>query len=330
MSDIDITKFASEGNRDLHILFGSQSGNSEGLAEKWQKEAPRYGLIPTVHDMDGFDIKSMSEMTRVMIVCSTWGEGEMPDNAEELYQEALDAGSILSKTNFSVCSLGDTGYDLFCQSGKDWDKTLQDMGGARIYDRVDCDVDYEMPAEEWMKGVMPKLACVGDDGTFVPELEEKMVAYASGVEIDEPEEKVEAVGGTTAYQAMATVPLFFKKPNKWLKRVKGVLAEDELPTTGIEKAKEMFKELRKVTLKSLPQGRDYIALVDMTRCKDDIRISIIPSEIFYNNGTFGRYKDKLKERFTWSGSFNESDNIVPDNTQMFLDYEIQWSESNGS
>ena len=75
---------------------------------------------------------------------------------------------------------------------------------------------------------------------------------------------------------------------------------------------------------------DYIALVDMTRCKDDIRISIIPSEIFYNNGTFGRHRDKLKERFTWSGSFNESDNIVPDNTQMFLDYEIQWSESNGS
>ena len=85
MADTDIATFASEGNRDLHILFGSQSGNSEGLAEKWQKEAPRYGLNPTIHDMDGFDIKSMSEMTRVMIVCSTWGEGEMPDNAEELY-----------------------------------------------------------------------------------------------------------------------------------------------------------------------------------------------------------------------------------------------------
>ena len=90
MADTDIATFASEGNRDLHILFGSQSGNSEGLAEKWQKEAPRYGLNPTIHDMDGFDIKSMSEMTRVMIVCSTWGEGEMPDNAEELYQEALN------------------------------------------------------------------------------------------------------------------------------------------------------------------------------------------------------------------------------------------------
>ena len=218
MADTDIATFASEGNRDLHILFGSQSGNSEGLAEKWQKEAPRYGLNPTIHDMDGFDIKSMSEMTRVMIVCSTWGEGEMPDNAEELYQEALDAGSILSKTNFSICALGDTGYDLFCQSGKDWDKTLQDMGGSRIYDRVDCDVDYEMPAEEWMKGVMPKLACVGDDGVFVSDLEEKMVAYASGIEIDEPEEEEVIVGIPQAGVMMmpqAMTPLEKPRPHHY-------------------------------------------------------------------------------------------------------------------
>ena len=201
MSDTDITKFATEGNRDLHILFGSQSGNSEGLAEKWQKEAPRYGLNPTIHDMDGFDIKSMSEMTRVMIVCSTWGEGEMPDNAEELYQEALDAGSILSKTNFSICALGDTGYDLFCQSGKDWDKTLEDMGGSRIHDRVDCDVDDEVPAEEWMNGAMPKLACVDGDGNFMPDLVDDMVSYASGNEVSAPDESdvsepaLPAIGG---------------------------------------------------------------------------------------------------------------------------------------
>ena len=147
MSEVDVKTFATEGNRDLHILYGSQSGNSEGLAEKWQKEATRYGLTPTVHDMDGFDIKSMSDMSRVMIVCSTWGEGEMPDNAEELYESAVGVGKILNNTHFSICALGDTDYDLFCQSGKDWDKTLEDMGGSRIYDRVDCDVDFEDPAE---------------------------------------------------------------------------------------------------------------------------------------------------------------------------------------
>ena len=267
MSETDISKFVSEGNRDLHILFGSQSGNSEGLAEAWEQEATRYGLKGKVHDMDGFDIKSMAEMSRVMIVCSTWGEGEMPDNAEDLYESATSAGSILSKTNFSICALGDTGYDLFCQSGKDWDKTLEDMGGSRIHDRVDCDVDFEMPAEEWMKGAMSKLACVDDGGKFLPDLVDNMVDYAAGIEIEAPVETTEElVGGTTAYQAMTTTSLFFQKPNKWLTKMKDVLDEEDLPTTGIEKAKDMFKELRKITLKSLPQGKDYIALVDNEKC----------------------------------------------------------------
>ena len=69
MSDVDITAFANEGNRDLHILYGSQSGNSEGLAEKWQKESQKYGLKATVHDMDGFDINSR--------VCVCYGSGSL-------------------------------------------------------------------------------------------------------------------------------------------------------------------------------------------------------------------------------------------------------------
>ena len=139
-----------------------------------------------------------------MIVCSTWGEGEMPDNAEDLYESATSAGSILSKTNFSICALGDTGYDLFCQSGKDWDKTLEDMGGSRIHDRVDCDVDFEMPAEEWMKGAMPKLACVDDSGKFLPDLVENMKAHAAGIEIEVPVEAAEGPVATT--QAIPSMP----------------------------------------------------------------------------------------------------------------------------
>ena len=190
MSDVDIAAFATEGNRDLHILYGSQSGNSEGLAEKWQKEAAKYGLTPTVHDMDGFDINSMSGMSRVMIVCSTWGEGEMPDNAEELYEAAVGVGKILTNTHFSICALGDTGYDLFCQSGKDWDKTMEDMGGTRIHDRVDCDVDFEDPAELWMNGTMSKLACVDSDGAFQADLVDSMASYSSGAVIESEAETI--------------------------------------------------------------------------------------------------------------------------------------------
>jgi NAD-dependent dihydropyrimidine dehydrogenase PreA subunit len=94
-----------------------------------------------------------------------------------------------------------------------------------------------------------------------------MVAYASGAEVEtDTEEATQENAGTTAYQAMGAASLFFHKPNKWLKRVKETLDDEDLPTTGIEKAKDMFKELRKITLKALPQGKDYIALVDNEKC----------------------------------------------------------------
>ena len=141
------------------------------------------------------------------------------------------------------------------------------MGGTRIHDRVDCDVDFEDPAEQWMNGTMSKLACVDNDGAFQADLVDNMASYASGAVMEtEAETVVEENTGTSAYQAMGTASLFFHKPNKWLKRVKEAVDDDELPTTGIEKAKDMFKELRKKTLKSLPQGKDYIALVDNEKC----------------------------------------------------------------
>ena len=168
------------GDRDLHILFGSQSGNAEGLCALIAKRAADYGLVGHVHDMDGFDLGSLSGMKRVLIACSTWGEGEQPDNAEALFQAASGAGKILSNTHFSVCSLGDTGYEFFCQSGKEWDEVLETMGGTRIFDRVDCDVDYDAPAATWMLEALSRIACVDDSGTFNEELVEQMAQYAAG------------------------------------------------------------------------------------------------------------------------------------------------------
>ena len=168
------------GDRDLHILFGSQSGNAEGLCALIAKKAADYGLVGHVHDMDGFDLGSMAGMKRILIACSTWGEGEQPDNAEELYNAAKGAGKILSNTHFSVCALGDTSYEFFCQSGKEWDEVLETMGGTRIHDRVDCDVDYDAPAGAWMAEALSRIACVDDSGTFQEDLVADMMAHAAG------------------------------------------------------------------------------------------------------------------------------------------------------
>ena len=105
MSD-DLVQFLTSGDRTLNILFGSQSGNSEDLASKIGKQASSYGLESTVHDMGDVDIASLSGMKRVLIVCSTWGEGEQPDNAEDLWNAANGDGAPAFEFNkfFCLCS----------------------------------------------------------------------------------------------------------------------------------------------------------------------------------------------------------------------------------
>jgi succinate dehydrogenase/fumarate reductase-like Fe-S protein/flavodoxin len=162
-----IEDFLNNGDRELAVLFGSQSGNSEELASKIVKDATKYGLIGKVYDMDGLDFNTLTNHKRVLIVCSTWGEGEMPDNAEELWKSASDdAAPKLNNTNYSVLSLGDSSYDLFCQSGKDWDIRFDELGANRLVTRVDCDVDYETLAREWTFDALTSMAAVDETGNF--------------------------------------------------------------------------------------------------------------------------------------------------------------------
>ena len=173
--------FLNSGDRSLEVLFGSQSGNAEGLASKIAKIAKSYGLQGSVHDMDGFDFNSLSSKKRVIIVCSTWGEGEQPDNAEELWKFAnSDAATRLDGTHFAVCALGDTSYELFCESGKEWDGLFEKLGATRIVERIDCDVDYDAPASEWTLKALPALAAVDSTGQFLEDMVEDIVQFASG------------------------------------------------------------------------------------------------------------------------------------------------------
>ena len=173
--------FLNSGDRSLEVLFGSQSGNAEGLASKIAKIAKSYGLQGNVHDMDGFDFNSLSSKKRVIIVCSTWGEGEQPDNAEELWKFAnSDGATRLESTHFAVCALGDTSYELFCESGKEWDGLFEKLGATRIVERVDCDVDYDAPASEWTLKALPALAAVDSTGQFFEDMVEDIVQFASG------------------------------------------------------------------------------------------------------------------------------------------------------
>ena len=152
--------------RIVHILYGSQTGTAESVARDAVKVAKAHGLNPIIKSMDEIDANAMANMETLLIVTSTYGEGEMPDNAQVLWS-AVKADSMVTLENlqFAVLALGDTSYDLFCQAGIDWDNRLAALGATRLQDRVDCDVEYEESAQEWIHRVIPALA--GSQATTV-------------------------------------------------------------------------------------------------------------------------------------------------------------------
>ena len=172
------------GDRDLNILFGSQTGNAAGLAEKTAKMAANYGMTANIVDMDGFDLASLASMKRVMIITSTWGEGEMPDNAEALWNAISANGPALNGVHYSVCAIGDSSYDEFCKAGHDWNGKLASLGGTEAYPLKECDVDFEPPWKAWVAGALPRLACVDTSGTLQVDLLEEMMAYGAGDDDD--------------------------------------------------------------------------------------------------------------------------------------------------
>jgi len=145
----------------LHVLYGSQTGNAESVAEDAASAARAHGFAPVVCALDDMDLETFAALGRVLVVTSTYGEGEMPDNAE-LFWQALSAANAprLESMDFAVLALGDSGYDGFCQAGKLLDMRLEQLGATRIVPRVDCDVEFEEVAAAWIAETLPLVAAV--------------------------------------------------------------------------------------------------------------------------------------------------------------------------
>ena len=153
-------------HRPITIIYGSQTGNAEAVAEQAATAAKAQGLTPTVLDMDDVDLALLSSIERLLIVTSTYGEGEMPDNAQALWDAISDdLTPRLEQLHYSVLALGDTSYDEFCLAGKLWDERLAQLGAQRINKRIDCDIDYEAPAQSWIDDTLPNIASKGADAT---------------------------------------------------------------------------------------------------------------------------------------------------------------------
>ena len=142
-------------DNSLLLIFGTETGNAEELAEDAANMAKGFDLEATVMDMEDIEPDDISTSKRLIVVCSTWGEGEQPVNAQDLYDavEEAEEGSMAG-VNFAVLALGDTAFELFCESGKEWDTILEEKGGNRVNDRIDCDTDYDDYAEEWLEATL--------------------------------------------------------------------------------------------------------------------------------------------------------------------------------
>ncbi|MCE0455864.1 MULTISPECIES: assimilatory sulfite reductase (NADPH) flavoprotein subunit [Staphylococcus] len=141
--------------RAITLLYGSETGNAQGLAEIFEERLSNIGHNVTLKAMDEFKPKNLKNVEDLFIITSTQGEGDPPDNAAELHEFIHGRKAPkLEGVRFSVLALGDQTYEYFCQTGRDFDRKLDELGAERIYDRVDCDVDYEEDAEKWMANVI--------------------------------------------------------------------------------------------------------------------------------------------------------------------------------
>lgn len=139
----------------LLFLFGSQTGSSEALARKFSKESRAAGFDSRVLCMEDHASIDFSAEKRVILVTSTYGDGDMPDNAQGFWDFLKTEGAPgLGHMEFSVLALGDTNYVQFCEAGKKFDARLEELGARRVHPRADCDTDYEEPAAAWFSGLM--------------------------------------------------------------------------------------------------------------------------------------------------------------------------------
>lgn len=161
ISNTELTeqKAAEPITKDITILFGSQTGNAQSLAKNHGNRLKELGFNVTVQSMGDFKPNNLKKIQNLLVIVSTHGEGDPPDTAIA-FHEFLHGKRAPKLENFqySVLALGDSSYEFFCETGKQFDKRLEELGGTRLYPRVDCDLDYDEPASEWFEGIVSSLS----------------------------------------------------------------------------------------------------------------------------------------------------------------------------
>ena len=145
-------------SQSLTILYGSQTGNAKAVAEEYKAKLDEAGVPAKLYNMADYKAKQIKSESHVVMVVSTHGEGDAPDDAVEFHSfVGGKKAPKLPDLQYSVIGLGDSSYEFFCQTAKDFDEGLAKLGASRMLDRVDCDVDYDADVQAWAEKLTAKL-----------------------------------------------------------------------------------------------------------------------------------------------------------------------------
>ena len=144
--------------KTVTVLYGSQTGNSQGIAEKYAAALKQKDVEVTITSVAKFKPNNLKKTTNLLLIVSTHGEGEPPDQAIQFYDFLHSKRAPkLEHLHYSVLALGDSSYEFFCKTGRDFDEQFEKLGATRIAPRVDCDLDYDEPAAQWFSSVQQEL-----------------------------------------------------------------------------------------------------------------------------------------------------------------------------
>ncbi len=264
----------------LTVVYASESGNCEKLANDLAKAARKNGMKPTLIDMADLDLASLASAKRLVVIAATWGEGDPPARAVRAYGELMgEAAPRLEAVEFGVLALGDTAYAEFCAVGKKIDERLAALGAKRVVDRVDCDLDFAAPAAAWIGDAVKTLAPPDDGRGRVIEVDFGKPVASPNTDIVEAE-IVEHVnlnssrsnketihlalafdGAAPAYEPGASLDLFAENDPAYvdeLLKLAGLASDDKLRNEFIASRDVTTLSLKTVETYAEKTGHQYV------------------------------------------------------------------------
>ncbi len=160
------------------ILYASQTGNAQEIAESLQQSLESKGCKTNLESTLDIKLARLKDYALIVVIASTHGEGEPPDDAIDFYEAVLSKKApSLNGVKHAVLGLGDSSYEFFCQTAKDFDSALLKLGSVPLIERLDCDVDYQQEALNWTTQLVGAIADIQPPTLTSPATVENIIQF---------------------------------------------------------------------------------------------------------------------------------------------------------